>query len=197
MEKKPPQKQKHPKEEGGIESVVIVVASVLVILVVIWLLAYQLISMTGTSKNLNKRLGIGQSEEPLSSEEEQSELVSSVEESMSVGTEASQSEELQKEEASSDNESDVPSPQTEGDANYKEPNTWIGKTFTIKDSANVRSGMGTDQGVVGGVSVGQKVTVVDAKFDGSVVWVKARYEESGQMKEGWIYGYALNTEAVK
>lgn len=186
--KKPKARQPQPASgEGSLANIVTVVISVTIILLVIWFLANKIIDMTSSNSD---------------------ESAIAVEEESEVSTDQSLSEESSSEVSSEDESSvstnttaggtPIPEPITAGTANWEDPDSWIGKTYQVKDGANVRSGAGTSNGVIEGVSPGEEITVIDAKYADDAIWVKAVFTgEDGTEMEGWIYSYAINPEPVE
>lgn len=174
---------------GNLANIVTVVISVVIILIVIWYLANKIIEVTGN----------GTDGSDIAVSESSSEEVVVSESSEEVSSEESISEEVSVSESSGEEESSlIPEALTEGTADYQEPDTWIGKTFAARDGANVRSGPGTDYGVIEGVSPGEEVTVIDAEYVGDAAWVHVIFtDDYGEEAMGWIYSYAINAEPIQ
>ncbi|WP_071704862.1 SH3 domain-containing protein [Murdochiella vaginalis] len=127
------------------------------------------------------------SERPRGNAQESSaqESVSQASESSSVLTSSASQEESGSEE--------IPKPVTEGKANNQKPDTWIGKTFLVEDSANVRSDGGTQNPVLFTVKPGEKFIVKQAKMVDDAAWVQGiAVKADGSKQEGWIYSYCLD-----
>ena len=89
----------------------------------------------------------------------------------------------------------MPKPLVEGDADYRNPDSWVGKTFLVEDDANVRSDGGTQNSVIFNVDPGEKIVVKKAKMVDDAVWVQGPItKKDGTTKEGWIYAYALSNK---
>ncbi len=174
---------------GGLANIVTVVISVVIILIVIWYLANKIIDVTGSGQGGGADIPVFETTAEESQEETTEELDS--EESLSEEVEVSESSEAEE-------SSRIPEQLTQGTADRYEPDTWIGKTFEAIDGANVRSGPGTDYGIIEGVSPGERVTVIDAEYVGDATWINVIFTaDSGEEAEGWIYNFAISNEPVE
>lgn len=174
------QEEKSSGIDNNLVSIITVVISVVIILLVIWYLANKIIEVTSTNTT--------QEEVQVTQTETESTEDTSSEEASSSSEEASLAEES----------NGIPEPLVAGTADWQDPDTWIGKTFVVQDSANVRSGPGTANSIVGGVSVGQEVTVIEADYVDEATWVRAVYTAGdGEEATGWIYSYAIDREPVE
>lgn len=93
-------------------------------------------------------------------------------------------------------QSKKPDPLTEGDAEFRVPESWVGKSFAVKDDANVRSGPGTASGVIGSVDPGEIIEVHKAESLDDATWLFGIItKKDGAKMEGWIYAYAVSPAA--
>lgn len=179
-EGKPTERKPVPADQN-MNHMLTVVASVVVILLVVWFLANQFIGVTGRS------IGSIPKDEAEASEAVSSGVSEAAASSAPEASSVEQASELAR----------VPEKKTEGRADFQSPDSWIGKKFAVDDGANVRSGPGTNNGVIEGVSPGAKVTVIDAKYVADATWVYGIIDEgNGKPYLGWIYSYALTPDPI-
>lgn len=158
---------------ADVVTIITVVISVLAILLVLWFIANRVIQMTAKPKD---DVTVASIEEVSSSEEIASSSSSVSEESVSSSSEEKPAVEVL----------------VEGDAEFSNPDTWIGKTFDVNEGANVRAGAGTGYEVIQGVSPGDVVFVEQAEYVDDATWVYGTITEaSGETHKGWIYSYTL------
>lgn len=163
-------------------TIITVVFSVVVILFILWFLANRIIDMT--AKNYSEKEQQSASEQALSSEDASMGMAEATEESVNIDENTDTSEQSTEE----DTKVEI---LVEGDADYQRPETWIGKTFGVNEGANVRSGPGTGNGVIQGVSPGDSIYVLKAEVVDDATWVYGKVSETDGKYEGWIYAYAL------
>lgn len=159
---------------GGFSRVMVTAATVVFLLVLIWFMATIFIGAMGKPK------------EKSTAESSASEVARASESAADSGSAK------KAQESSSDS---VPKPLVEGDADYRNPDSWVGKTFLVEDDANVRSDGGTQNSVIFNVDPGEKIVVKKAKMVDDAVWVQGPItKKDGATKEGWIYAYALSNK---
>lgn len=158
-----------------------VVISVIVLILVIWFSSSLFLT------NMAKRhtgIASGSPNKATSSEQEEKSAKKETGES-EASSETEQSQAAQ--------ESEKPAPLTEGDAEFRVPESWVGKKFAIKDDANVRSGPGTTSGVIGSVDPGESIEVHKAESLDDATWVYGIItKKDGAKIEGWVYAYAIS-----
>lgn len=172
------------QEPSGVAGIITVVVSVVVILLIIWFLANKLIDMTGKSaKEESTSIALSETSGESSSEQ--------------ASSEESQAESSSAEQSAAQSSEEKIKPITEGAGDTSEPKTWIGKTFSVSDVANVRSGPGTDNEVAGSAESGDTIFVQKAELDSDgTVWVYGTITGSDGTFEGWIYSPALESVPV-
>ncbi len=156
---------------------VTVAGSVVVLLLIIWFTATQFMGAVGDQGSV--ALGETQSSEAGAAQEsEQAEETSSA---AAAGNEESAS--------SAASASSL----TAGDGDPTVAETWVGKTFTVEDEANVRSGAGTANSILGTVDPGDKVEIRRAEMADGAAWAEGVFTlQNGRTLEGWIYTFALD-----
>lgn len=165
-------------------SVAIVTAiSVAVLILFLWLLSSFFL------RSMSKRHGgIAVGNPAHQKQEAQSEKAEEAKKS-----EESSAESAESQAQASSEEKALPAPLTEGDAEFRVPESWVGKRFAVKDDANVRSGPGTANGVVGSVDPGEIIEVYKAESLDDATWLFGTItKRDGSKLEGWIYAYAVS-----
>ena len=174
------------RSSDGTAGMITVVVSVIFLLLLIWILANQIIGMTGGKKRADRDLPAFEESETLQSAASVSDAAESSA-SLQATTQTS-------EEASSSTVTAV----TEGAGDKTEPKTWIGKTFRAKDEINIRSFAGTVGDVIGGMDIGNTIFCENAKIVEDGLWVYGKITLSdGTHINGWVYGLGLDPEPVK
>lgn len=83
----------------------------------------------------------------------------------------------------------------EGNGDYHNADSWIGKTFTVKEASNVRSGPGTSNPILASATAGSKIYVKESEEVDDAIWVKGQISiQGGETLEGWLYVFVLSTE---
>ncbi|MDD7593821.1 MAG: SH3 domain-containing protein [Peptoniphilaceae bacterium] len=155
-------------------TMITVVVSVVVLLLVLWFMASTLLNAMGNRSGV----AVNESEEtaPAATTEAPATSAAAVETTAEV----------------TEDPKALPTPLTEGDAVYREPDTWVGKTFEVEEDANVRAGSGTGFEIVGTVDPGETIGVKEAVRVDDATWVQGIItKRDGETFEGWIYAYAL------
>ena len=162
-----------------------IAVSVLAIIVVLWVLSS--IFLSGMAK---KHTGIASG---TTKKTQTSEKLANKKESE---TESKKAESEKAPESSKTEESKKPAQITQGDAEFRVPESWVGKSFAVKDDANVRTGPGTVSGVCGSVDPGDIIEVHKAESLDDATWLYGIItKKDGGKIEGWVYAYAVSPAA--
>lgn len=167
---------KETAEGGDFTTMITVVISVVALLLILWFMATTIMSSVGRKGGVAVDGGT------------ESSAVATAEATSAVATEATT-------EAATSSEG-LPAPLTEGDAEYRNPDSWVGKTFSVKERVNVRSEAGTTNSIVGVGVPGDTVAVKEAVSVDDATWVRGTVTQSdGTTFSGWVYAYGLNKTA--
>ena len=172
------------KTKSGDASVVVTTAiSVLLLIVLIWLIA-SLFFRTMNKKAIEKGV-LPQTQSMTQTSNEHKKEAAPADRSFTQASSSAPAPESQIEKVQ---------PRTEGPAEYSNPDSWVGKSFAVEDRANVRSGAGTDAGILGSAVPGEIFTVKEAVMGSDVTWVHGTLQKSdGSTLEGWMYSPTLLT----
>lgn len=207
-------KKKSKGENASVSTIITVVVSVIVILAVIYFVVNQFINIaskkspegsvpvaqesSSADKEADAWIQVKGARGDLAAAGSSSEGLASAPPSPSASSSSLRAEEGGQGQAEGEStlpsSGGLPAPLTEGEANRRQPDSFVGKTFSVNQRANVRSGPGTNSEILGGAAPGDSFSVVQAEMAGDAVWARGRLNKAeGSSMECWIYSYCLDT----
>ncbi len=163
---------------------IVAIFTVAAILILIWLVTLQFISSVGSRKN-----GVAVSEDKHS----QTSDAKKGGKADKKGEKAGKGEGSKESTGQGEGKVKV---LVEGNGDYRKADSWIGKTFTVKEASNVRSGPGTSNPILASATQGSKIYVKESEEVDDAIWVKGEISiQGGETLEGWLYVFVLSTEA--
>lgn len=174
-------KNRKLKTRTKANSRLVAVFTVMALVLIIWFVTMQFINGVGSRKK-----GVAVSENKKVEESGESKTTGKIK----GNNQASKNEE--KSEKNKDNKVIV-----EGDGDYHNADSWIGKTFEVKEASNIRSGPGTTNPVLASATKGSRILVTEAEEVDDAIWVKGSISiPGGEEIEGWLYVFVLSTSRV-
>ncbi len=164
----------------------VAVFTVAAILILIWFVTMQFISGLGSRKN-----GVAVTEN-------QHKQVADNKKSGKADKNAKKNESGDLTNESTENAGGKVKVLVEGNGDYHNADSWIGKTFTVKEASNIRSGPGISNPILASATQGSKIYVKESEEVDDAIWVKGEISiQGGETTEGWLYVFTLSTEASR